>query len=192
MERGTRVFWSVIAVIVAAAIFFGVSAERKRMTAAKSGGGLATGDLATLVSVNDGDTVVLANDAGDKVVVRILGIKAFEDTTGRDTAATYGNLAVAELKRELEHHAIRVLVANPAKDKTGRTLATLFVDDHDVGLKLVRDGLVLVYTAFPFPGMQRYLEEQDRAHVERKGLWSDPAATLRAERLLGAWRKEAP
>lgn len=191
MDRGTRIFWAAITVLLSAALFFGVSAERKRSALTKSAGGLVTGDLATLVSVNDGDTVVLANGAGDNVVVRILGIKAFEETTGRDTAAKYGELGVTQLKRMLEHHAIRVLIANPAKDKHGRTLATLYVDDRDVGLQLVRDGLVLVYTAFPFSGMQRYLEEQDRAHAERKGLWADPAATTRAERLLEAWRKEA-
>lgn len=192
MDRGTRIFWAAIAVLLSAALFFGISAEQKRSALTKSAGALATGDLATLVSVNDGDTVVLANASGDHVVVRILGIKAFEETTGRDTVAKYGELGVAQLKRALEHHAIRVLLANPAKDKHGRTLATLYVDDRDVGLQLVRDGLVLVYTAFPFPGMQRYLEEQDRAHAERKGLWADPTATTRAERLLEVWRKEAP
>ena len=80
----------------------------------------------------------------------------------------------------------------PARDKFGRILATLYVDDQDLALGLVRDGLAMVYTAFPFPQMQAYLREQAVARAERKGLWGDPAATARAEALGREWREEGP
>jgi endonuclease YncB( thermonuclease family) len=81
------------------------------------------------------------------------------------------------------------MLATPPKDKQGRTLATLFVDDEDVALKLIGDGLVLVYTQFPFPAMHEYLHEQEKAKNEHRGLWSDPLATQRAQLLVQEWRK---
>jgi micrococcal nuclease len=172
-------------------VFFGMEGQRARGEIVKAGASVQTGELVTLVSVTDGDSVLVQNSGGDQVAVRVLGVKAFQGS-GKDPFAIYANEATSSLRRALEGKPIRVLVGAPPKDKYGRFLATLFVDDHDVGLGLVGEGLALVYTAYPFPAMQRYLDEQDRAKKERKGLWNDAAATSRAELLLAAWRKEAP
>lgn len=192
MDAGTRIFWGILAVLLGASVFFGIEGERARGKIEKAGASVQTGELVKLVSVTDGDSVVVANEAGDRIVVRVLGVKALEGAPGKDPFAAYANDAANALRRAMEDKPVRVLVGTPPKDKHGRTLATLFVDDHDVGLDLVGQGLALVYTAYPFPAMQRYLDEQTRAKTERKGLWADPAAVARADLLLGVWRKEAP
>jgi endonuclease YncB( thermonuclease family) len=106
--------------------------------------------------------------------------------------APYAAESTNTMRRMLEEKPIRVMLGTPPKDKHGRALATLFVEDRDVGLALVRGGLALVYTAYPFPAMQGYLDEQSHAKTDRKGLWGDPAAAARAELLIATWRKEAP
>ena len=125
--------------------------------------------------------------------VRSRGVVVGVDRVGQANAlAAHGEAGKNALERALEDKPIRVLLGTPPKDKHGRALATLYVDDEDVGLRLVRTGHVLVYTAYPFPGMQRYLDAQAQAKSERKGLWADDAAAARAEALLAIWRKEAP
>jgi endonuclease YncB( thermonuclease family) len=61
-----------------------------------------------------------------------------------------------------------------------------------VALQLIRDGLVLVYTQYPFPAMHEYLHEQELAKNAHKGLWGDPLAAERALLLVREWRKGAP
>jgi len=192
LDAGTRLFWTILLALLGASAFFGVQGERARASIQKPGARLETGELVTLSSVTDGDSVIVKNAVGDDVVVRIIGVKSLEGSTQRDAFAAYATEATNALRRHLENKSARIMLGVPPRDKHGRTLATLFVDDHDVGLALVSEGALLVYTAYPFPEIQRYLDAQSRAKGERKGLWADPAASARAELLLGMWRKEAP
>ncbi len=192
MDRGTTIFWSIVALLFAASAFFAVQGGRLKRSIQRAGVTVSTGDLVTLASVTDGDSVIVRTAAGDDVVVRIIGIKSLEAGAGKESLGVYGVEAKHALDRACANKAIRVLLGNPPKDKHGRSLATLYVEDEDVALRLVKDGSVLVYTAFPFPDMQRYLDEQAGAKAQRKGLWADPAAVARADLLLGMWRREAP
>ena len=178
--------------LLAASVFFGFEGQRMRRALTQANASVSTGDLVKLVSVTDADSIVVRNPGGEDVPVRLLGIKALEGAPGKDALTAHATVAKGTLERALEDKPVRVLLGNPPKDKPGRALATLYVDDEDVGLRLVRDGHVLVYTAYPFPGMQRYLDAQAQAKSERKGLWGDDAAAARADALLALWRKEAP
>jgi micrococcal nuclease len=181
-----------LAGLFGASAFFAVEGQRMRGALTAAAATVNTGDLVKLVSVTDADSIVVRNPGGDDVSVRLLGIKALEGTPGKDALAAHASVGKNAIERALEDKPIRVLLGTPPKDKHGRVLATLYVDDEDVGLRLVRDGHVLVYTAYPFPGMQRYLDAQAQAKSERKGFWADDAAIARAEALLAIWRKEAP
>jgi micrococcal nuclease len=181
-----------LAALAGASAFFGVEGQGMRGALAQASATVSTGDLVKLVSVTDADSIIVRNPAGEDVSVRLLGIKALEGAPGKDSLTAHASVGKSALERALEDKPIRVLLGTPPKDKHGRTLATLYVDDEDVGLRLVRHGHVLVYTAYPFPGMQRYLDAQAEAKSERKGLWADDAAAARADALLAIWRKEAP
>jgi len=149
-----------------------------------------TGDVVTLVEVVDGDTLLVAKDDA-RVAVRILGIKALDAKAPKDPMAQFGQRSILELKRILADKPIRVLLNNPPKDPHGRTLAELFVDDQNVALELVRKGLVLVYTVYPFASMSMYLQEQAHSRAERAGLWASPEAATRASLLSQEWSKRA-
>jgi micrococcal nuclease len=172
-----------------ASTYFGVRAESVRRSVQKASAFVQTGDLVTYSSTVDGDTVVLANAVGDPVTVRVLGIKAFDSGSAKDPTANHGRIAVEKMRRALAEKPIRVMLGTPPKDKHGRNLATLFVDDEDIGLQMVREGIVLAYTQFPVPAMTEYLHAQEAAKNEHKGLWADPVAVDRAQLLMAEWRK---
>ena len=192
MDRGARVFWAIVIALGAASAYFGVRAETVRRSVQRASADVQTGDLVSFAQVVDGDTVLLANGQGDTVTVRIVGIKSFDAPSPKDQGSAWTRSAVETLRKTLEGKPIRIMLSTPPKDRRGRTLATLFVDDDDVALTLVREGLVLVFTQYPFPAMQEYLREQDKAKSERRGLWNDPLASERAQLLVREWRKGAP
>jgi endonuclease YncB( thermonuclease family) len=151
-----------------------------------------TGDLVSFSQVVDGDTVLLANSEGGTVTVRIVGIKSFDAPSPKELGAAWTRSAIETLKKTLEGKPIRLMLSTPPRDRRGRMLATLVVDDEDVALTLIREGLVLVYTQYPFPAMHEYLHEQEKAKTEHRGLWNDPLASERAQLLVREWRKGAP
>ncbi|MGK4008743.1 thermonuclease family protein [Sorangium sp. So ce1036] len=192
MARGTWLFWALIAALLGASAFFAQGAERQRNAALAGQATIRSGDVVRLVSVIDGDTVIVAREGGEQVAVRVIGIKAFSSARDKDPAAPYGRAAIDQIRRMLDQRAVRVLAHDPPRDRHGRTLATLFVEGHDVGLELIRGGHVLAYTAFPFPALPMYLQAQEQARGDRAGLWSDPEVVARAEALLTDWRSPSP
>ncbi|HVJ15421.1 MAG TPA: hypothetical protein VM686_08270, partial [Polyangiaceae bacterium] len=93
MDRGTRVFWALIIVLLSASAFFGVSAQSRR-AALKPTQELVSGDVVSVTSVVDGDTVVVKSDGGSRTTVRLVGIKTFDATQKFDNAARFGALAI--------------------------------------------------------------------------------------------------
>jgi micrococcal nuclease len=189
-KSGTRayLFWGCIAVLLGASLFYGVSVEKVRRSVTKSGGKIDSGSILSLVRVIDGDTLLVAQSDQQPVLVRILGIKAFDASIAKDVAAPYGQATIDTLSRSLKDRPIRVLLHATPKDKHGRYIAMLYVEDQDIGLRLVKDGLVLVYTVYPFPAMSLYLQEQDLARAGRRGFWANAEVATRALALLNEWR----
>lgn len=191
MDRGARVFWTLIAILLGAALYFGSNAEARRRAVQKSAGALSTGDVVQLERVVDGDTVVVRDPAGETVAVRVLGIKSFEPKPAKDPAARFGKAAIDEIEKLAREEPIRVMLHSTPEDKHGRAIATLFVGDKDLGLSLVKKGLALVYTPYPFPSMPLYLTEQETAQAKKQGLWADAEIAKRAELLAREWRRES-
>jgi endonuclease YncB( thermonuclease family) len=182
----------VVVVLFGLSGWFALGVRRQRQQILQSGPALTNGALVTLASVVDGDTVIVRLESGDTASVRLLGIKAFAAGQGRDPSDRFGHEAMAAIERKAADKPLRVLLNSPPKDKYGRYLALLFVDEEDLGLDLVRRGLALVYTVYPFQAMALYLQEQESAHADRRGLWADAAAAKRAELLVREWRAETP
>jgi len=191
MDRSTVIFWSLIAVLLSASLFFGLSAEQRRKSVQAGSGKIDSGDLVRLVKVIDGDSVQVGREGQEPVTVRLLGIKSFDAKVEKDVVTPFGQAAVETLQRLMSERPVRVMLNATSKDKNGRYLATLFADDQDIALHLVRQGLVLVYTVYPFPAMQTYLQEQEQARAGRRGLWASAAASERAMAMINAWRGQS-
>ncbi len=183
-------FWGSITVLLGASLFYGLSAERTRRGIFRSEGKIDSGNVVSLLSVIDGDTVRVAQDGQQPASVRILGIKAFEANIAKDVFAPYGQAAVDTLQRLMANKPVRVLLHSTPKDRYGRYIATLYVDDHDIGLRLVKEGLVMVYTVYPFPAMSFYLQEQEIAREGGRGFWANAEMASKALALIRGWQGE--
>ncbi len=188
MNKEAVLFWGCIVALLSASAFYGVSVERQRRELRGTEGRIETGSIVRLVRVIDGDTLQVSQQGQEPALVRILGIKAFNAKIEKELEAPYGHAAMDVLERITKDRNIRVLLHNPPKDRYGRYLAMLYVDDQDVGLRLVREGLVLVYTVYPFPGMAFYLQEQELARAGRRGFWANAEMTAYASALMREWQ----
>ena len=192
MDRLSVLYWSIIALLISSSLFFGMNAEQQRRSVQRGRGEIANGDLVRVKQVVDGDTVLAAKEGEEPVTIRLLGIKSFNAKVEKDSGTPFGKAAVEALQRSLADRPIRVLLNATPKDRLGRYLATLFADDQDIGLSLVRQGLVIVYTVYPFPSMQLYLQEQEQTREGRRGLWANAAASERALAMIKEWQEQAP
>jgi endonuclease YncB( thermonuclease family) len=191
MDRFTISFWALIAVLLTTSLFYGVRAEQMRRSLRPGGGKLDNGDIVKLVKVLDGDTVMVAKNNEEGVTVRLVGIKAFDTKVEKDVASAFGQASQEALQRSMADRPVRVVLGTTPKDRYGRYLATLYADDQDLALKLVKQGLVLVYTVYPFPAMQFYLQEQELARAGRRGIWASDEMTDRALALGREWQRQS-
>ncbi len=131
------------------------------------------GELRTVVRAVDGDTVVL--DGNEKV--RLIGINTPETVDPRRPVQWYGKEASAYTGRLLKGKRVRVEYDVERKDRYGRTLAYLTLEDGTfVNLRLVEEGYAMAYRYPPnVRHAPEFLAAEKRAREGRKGLWSDAA-----------------
>ena len=190
MDRVTLVFWSLVAGLLGAAAFYSVGVYHHQNANQQREAKLESGDVVQLEKIIDGDTVVVAKEGQGNVTVRLLGIKSLESKHGKDETALYGRAAEEALKRIVGDRPLRALVNIPPRDRHGRTLATLYAGDQDVGLGLVAQGHAMVYSVYPFASMPLYLQEQNQARTKHLGLWGDPEVSAKAEALIREWTRK--
>jgi micrococcal nuclease len=127
-----------------------------------------TGGLAKVVAVLDGDTIVISG--GDKV--RYAGLNTPE-THHPDKLPEYcGEEAFEANRRLVAGKAVRLEFDGRRRDKYGRLLAYVYVENLLVNAELIRQGYAQVST---YKDNQRYHEEferlQQNAIAARRGLW---------------------
>lgn len=184
----TTLFWGCIALLLSASLFYGVNADRMRRSMLGGDGKVSSGDIVTLERVIDGDTVTVVQQGQKPASIRILGIKAFDAGIEKDVVAPYGQAAIDTLLRLMTNQPVRVLLHTTPKDRFGRYIAMLYVDEQDIGLRLIREGLALVYAVYPFPAMSFYLQEQELSRAARRGLWANAEVAARALALIREWQ----
>jgi endonuclease YncB( thermonuclease family) len=119
----------------------------------------------TAVSVHDGDTLHVIDDAKQEHTIRLAGIDAPE------RRQPFGTVARDRLAELAKGNAVAVIAGKP--DKYGRTVARIEVEGHDVGHLLVAEGLAWHYTRYSDDAS--IAEAERAARAARRGLWRDPA-----------------
>ncbi|MFP4250109.1 MAG: thermonuclease family protein [Armatimonadota bacterium] len=138
----------------------------------RPGGGATDGNpqefTALCARVIDGDTIELLD--GERV--RYIGI----DTPEMRPVEAYAE-AATEANRELvEEQMVRLVLDVEERDRYGRLLAYVYVDDTFVNAELVRRGLAQVSTYPPnVRHEEHFLKLQREARRVGRGLWSDAA-----------------
>ena len=122
---------------------------------------------AVVVSVYDGDTVTL--DTGDRVRLRWVNtpeMKPHED---------YGPEAKDFTTSLVQGKTVTLQYGATLRDGYGRLVAGIFVDDKNLSLELVRQGLGHMFVIPPdATDLTALIAAQEAARSARRGIWSTP------------------
>ncbi|MFZ9887957.1 MAG: thermonuclease family protein [Myxococcota bacterium] len=187
------VYWSLIATLAASSVFFALSVElrRRHWSSGSAGTSIDTGTSVDVLQVIDGDEVSVKLPDGASVVVRLLGVKAFDPKVNEPGLAEYGIAAVHHLEKLLNGSAPLAVEFEQAQyDDAGRLLAYLRKDALDIGAGLIEGGFAIAFTRYPFSREQTYGALQQGAKERGEGLWASAKASERAEALHDQWRAE--
>lgn len=115
----------------------------------------------TLIKVHDGDTITLADKYGKEIKLRLYGIDAPE------LAQLYGNEAKSYLQHILSNN--NITFKEKHKDTYGRTVATVFVENNNINLEMVKAGYAWHYDRYNKSNV--YAKAQQYAKENKLGLW---------------------
>jgi len=132
--------------------------------------------------VVDGDTVRLSSGEN----VRYIGVDTPETRERKSGGWVYKPMPFAEEakafnKKLVEGRRARLEFDVQKKDRYGRLLAYVYVDDKMVNLDMIREGYATIYTYPPnVKYAERFLEAQREARASGKGLWVDVGEAIPA------------
>jgi len=184
------IYFLIICSFIACALFFTIKVVSFKQDVHQSNHFVASGESVTVIRVVDGDEVAVQHGR-QRFVVRILGIKSFDPTVHDPLFAPAARLAYQYLKQETQGRELRLIYYDWARDDKHRVLAYLHLDECDVGLHMVEQGMSVVYERYPFERMDAYLAEEQAAMQQKHGLWAYPAVVKRVLLLKRVWQQEA-
>ncbi len=118
--------------------------------------------------VTDGDTIRL----DDGRHVRLLGINTPELAKDGHATEPMAKEARQFLNRLVDSQTVQIIYGKQSTDKYGRLLAYVFLNDTDVQLELLNQGLASVVAIPPNTRMaDRYLAAESDARSQQKGIW---------------------
>ncbi len=119
--------------------------------------------------VVDGDTFVLSG--GDRV--RLIGIDTPESVHPEKPVEPFSREASAFAKRLLEGKTVRLEFDVQERDKYGRLLAYVYLEDGTfVNAELVKNGFAVILTVPPnVKHAEHFLNLQKEARENRRGVW---------------------
>ena len=122
-----------------------------------------------VVSVADGDTVTVLDATNTQYKIRLQGIDAPEK------AQAFGNKSKQSLHELV--HSKQVTVDYQKKDKYGRVVGKILLNNNDVCLEQLKRGMAWHYKQYaneqPKEDRETYSLAEQQAKTELKGLWKD-------------------
>ncbi|MBR3052151.1 thermonuclease family protein [Candidatus Saccharibacteria bacterium] len=130
--------------------------------------------LYPVLSVTDGDTIRIDYN-GTSTPVRLIGVDTPETVDQRTTVQCFGQEASNYLKATLTGKKVS-LEADPTqsdRDKYDRLLRYVYLDDEDIGLRIIANGYGHEYTYnVPYQKQTEYKAAERTADAQNLGLWS--------------------
>ncbi len=121
-----------------------------------------------VVRVVDGDTLLL--DRRERV--RLIGVDTPETVDPRRPVQRFGKEASAFTKRMVEGKKVRLEYDQDRKDRYGRTLAFVYLEDGTfLNAEIVKQGYGFAYTQFPFKYLEEFRGYEREAREAQRGLW---------------------
>lgn len=130
-----------------------------------------TVEYVTVVTIADGDTITVRNQAGNKVKVRFFGIDAPEVKHGKQPGQPFGNEARNYLLSMINKKTVS-LISN-SKDRYGRVIGIIVVDGINTNLSMVSNGMAEAYIEYlDKVSKPAYVGEENYAKQKKLGIWS--------------------
>jgi len=125
---------------------------------------------ATVIKVVDGDTVIL----DDGTTVRYLGIDTPEISVPVTPIECFGPEATAKNRELVEGKQVKLIRDLKNKDKYGRILRYVYVNDQFINVELVAGGYARTLTVYPNVSYSReFISAEHHAQKSKIGLWSE-------------------
>jgi micrococcal nuclease len=126
-----------------------------------------------VAAVVDGDTLLLANHAR----VRLLGADSPETKHPSLPPQPWGPEATEFTRAFVEGRSIRLAFDRERKDKFGRFLAYVYVEDRLLNEALIRAGLARARLQYPYAAemKRRFAAAESEAKAAKRGIWSTAA-----------------
>ena len=132
-------------------------------------------DFYQVAKVIDGDTIKI--EGGE--IVRYIGIDAPETVNPKKPIECYGKEAADKNRELVEGKKVRLEKDISERDKYGRLLRYVWLDQIMVNEYLVKEGYAQATTWPPDVKYQeRFLTAEKEARENKKGLWSDDACLM--------------
>lgn len=131
----------------------------------------ARGDvlIGHVVGVADGDTITVLDRSKQRHVVRLMGIDAPEKKQA------FGNKSKQSLSDLVFERTVSITWFK--KDRYGRTIGQVRVNNTDVCLEQIKRGLAWHYKAYQreqsAEDRSRYADAEKQARIAKIGLWTD-------------------
>ncbi len=125
-----------------------------------------------VITVTDGDTLIISNTANQHLRLRIQGIDAPE------AAQSFGSDAQSYLAKLLTGKTVSVEFDPRGKpDDAGRVIAKVYLDGLDIGLEQIKAGLAWFCKDYKKDQTESdrytYAEAEKEARLAKRGLWKD-------------------
>ena len=124
----------------------------------------------TCIAVIDGDTIVLEGNER----VRLIGVDTPETKDPRKPVQYFGRQAYEFTKRLVDGLKVRLSYDWNKKDKYGRTLAYVYLEDGTfLNAEIIKQGYGFAYRHFLFKYYDLFKEYEREAREKAIGLWSN-------------------
>lgn len=130
-----------------------------------------------VLKVIDGDTFYVLDEQDHEIRVRLIGVDAPESRNAfKKKIGYYGKEAKQFLTRTLKGERVKLEYDVARQDRYGRTLAYAYLEDGTfLNAMLVEEGYAMVMTVPPnVKHAELFLEKQQEAREEGRGLWNKP------------------
>lgn len=152
------------------------STQESQQESAENEQKLQEGEKLLVTRVIDGDTIEVAG--GERI--RYIGIDTPETVDPRRPVGCFGHEASAKNKELVENKYVRLEKDIVDKDKYGRLLRYVYVDDKFVNLELVKNGFAHILTIPPdVKYTEEFLKAEREAREAKRGLWGTCATLSR-------------
>lgn len=120
--------------------------------------------VGNVIGINDGDSITIIDSNKNQTKIRL------EQIDSPELSQPYGKKSKQKLSDLIFGKSVTVEVTS--KDRYGRSLGRVYLDDTDINVEMLKTGMTWVYRQYSKD--KSLLKYEDEARIKKVGLWSLP------------------